>query len=207
MERRLKEYPQCYGCGAENPGGLRLALSLAGGLNEEAGHSVRLSREVENCPEAFEQANQEHGLPCPRQVLTELIDLDRLTRDGDMRLNPELLPGDVINVPRAGVFYVEGMVNKPGAYPLLQDTTVSQALATAGGTDVALAREGGTTVYRKMPDGQRRPIPVRLAKIREGRAVDFLVLEDDLIVVPLSGPKFFVDRVLGLVRVGVNTAY
>jgi acyl-coenzyme A thioesterase PaaI-like protein len=31
VEQRLKEYPLCYGCGAENPGGLRLALSLAGG--------------------------------------------------------------------------------------------------------------------------------------------------------------------------------
>ena len=120
-----------------------------------------------------------------------------------MRLNPELLPGDVINVPRAGVFYVEGMVNKPGAYPLLQDTTVSQALATAGGIDVALAKGGDTTLYRKMADGQRRPIPVKFDQIREGRAEDFLLNEDDLIVVPLSGPKFVVDRVLGLVRVGV----
>ena len=184
------------------------ALSLAGGLNEEAGHNVRLSREIEVCPEAFlqkdgGQANSESLLPCPRQVVTELIDLDRLTRDGDMRLNPELLPGDVINVPRAGVFYVEGMVNKPGAYPLLQDTTVSQALATAGGIDVALAKGGDTTLYRKMADGQRRPIPVRFDQIREGRAEDFLLQEDDLIVVPVSGPKFVVDRVLGLVRVGV----
>jgi hypothetical protein len=58
-------------------------------------------------------------------------------------------------------------------------------------------------LYRKMDDGQRRPMPVRLALIREGRAEDFLLREDDLIVVPLSGPKFVVDRVLGLVRVGV----
>jgi len=44
---------------------------------------------------------------------------------------------------------------------------------------------------------------VKFDQIREGRAEDFLLQEDDLIVVPVSGPKFVVDRVLGLVRVGV----
>lgn len=179
----------------ENPGVVQLrgrktlleALALAGGLNDEAGRTVRLTRQMGD------------------QTLTEVIDLERLARGGDMKLNPVMLPGDVINVPRAGVFYVEGMVNKPGAYPLLQDTSVTQAIATAGGPAIALARESGIVLYRKVEDGQRVPMPVDVAAIRLGEAEDFLVQEDDLVVVPVSGPKFFVDRLLGLVRVGFNT--
>lgn len=181
----------------ENPGVVRLkgrrtlleALGMAGGLNEDAGKSVRLSRAAEN------------------KVYTELIDLDRLVRAGDVQLNPVLMPGDVVNVPRAGVFYVEGMVNEPGAFPLTQQTTVTQAIATAGGPDITMSREGGTTLYRMRDDGTREPIPINIAKIRAGDQDDMLILEDDLIVVPVHGAKFVMNKIAGLFRVGVNAAY
>ncbi len=181
----------------ERPGVLELrgrktlleAISLAGGLNQEAGRSVRLTR------------NNEQG------VQSVLIDLDTLAAKGDLSLNLTLLPGDVISVPRAGIFYVEGTVNKPGAYPLLAATTVSQAIATAGGVDVAVANEPGTTLFRKLDNGQRQPIKIDMDAIREGKAQDFLVQADDVIVVPVSGPLFFVDRLTGLLRVGVNSRF
>jgi polysaccharide export outer membrane protein len=165
------------------------ALGLAGGLNEDAGRSVRLSRQTED------------------QVLTEVIDLERLIRMGDVRLNPVVLPGDVISVPRAGIFYVEGMVNNPGAFPLLQETTVSQAIATAGGPDISTARERATTLYRMRDDGTREAILIDIAEIRSGVQDDMLVMEDDLIVVPVHGPKFVVEKIVGLFRVGINAAY
>lgn len=162
------------------------ALAMAGGLNAEAGRGVRITRQS------------------GAQVQTVLIDLERLARDGDMELNLILLPGDVINVPRAGIFYVEGMVKKPGAYPLLQETTVSQALATAGGPDVALANQGGITLYRKLGDGQREAIRVDVDAIRSGKSEDFVVEEDDVIYVPVSGPKYFIDRVTGRLGLGFS---
>jgi len=178
----------------ENPGVLHLqgrrtlleALALAGGLNNEAGRTVRFRREVGDT------------------VITDFIDLTKLAQEGDVRLNPVLLPNDVVHVPRAGVFYVEGLVNNAGAFPLLQDTTVTQAIATAGGPDVELARMGGTTLFRKRKDGEREAIPVDIAAIRKGTSDDFLVLEDDVIVVPLSHPKYWFDRALGLVRLGIG---
>lgn len=164
------------------------ALAMAGGLDPEAGRSVRLSRSND------------------QEVQSVLIDLDKLAESGDPRLNPSLLPGDVVSVPRAGMFYVEGMVNTPGAYPLLNVTTVSQALVTAGGVRIELSRVGGTTVYRKKADGQREAIEVDLNAIEAGKIPDLPILAEDVIVVPISGPKFFVERVTGLVRVGVNAA-
>ncbi len=180
----------------ERPGVLELrgrktlleALALAGGLNEEAGRTVRITRETGD------------------EYQSVLVDLQQLADNGNIELNVSLLPGDVISVPRAGMFYVEGAVTKPGAYPLHQDTTASQALATAGGIDVALANTGGTTLFRKGEDGARVPIEVDVAAIRAGEVQDFVVEADDVIVVPMSGPKFVLDRVLGLFRIGVRAA-
>ena len=163
------------------------ALALAGGLNAEAGRTVRLTRQSGDAVQSI------------------LIDLDRLAVDGDIRLNLALLPDDVINVPRAGMFYVEGMVRSPGAYPMLSKTTITQAIATAGGIDVAVARTEGTTLYRKSPDGpDREAIELDLAAIRAGRAEDPLVQADDLIVVPVAPSKLVVDRLTGLLRIGTQ---
>ncbi|MBI5506577.1 MAG: SLBB domain-containing protein [Deltaproteobacteria bacterium] len=178
----------------KNPGVLELrgrkslleAVAMSGGLTVDAGRSVRLTRASDN------------GLQ------SVLIDLDQLAESGDMRLNPSLLPGDVINVPKAGIFYVEGMVKKPGAYPLLTATTVTQALVTAGGIDPALARASGTTLYRKRANGQREAIEIDVNDIAAGKLTDTPVQAEDVIVVPVSGPKFVFEQITGLVRVGVN---
>lgn len=163
------------------------ALAMSGGLTPDAGRSVRLTR-----------VGEEH------QVQSLLIDLDQLAESGDARLNPSLLPGDVINVPRAGIFYVEGMVNKAGAYPLLSATTVTQALVTAGGVNTSLSRASGTILYRKLPSGERDAIPIDIDDIQAGKIPDTPVQAEDVIVVPMSGPKFVYTQITGLVRVGVN---
>ena len=43
--------------------------------------------------------------------------------------------GDVINVPPAGMFFVDGAVGSPGSYPLGRHYSLTQALAAAGGVD------------------------------------------------------------------------
>jgi len=168
-------------------GTLLEALSMAGGLSDEAGRMVRLTRYGED------------------EILTHIIDLEQITVNANTGLNPELLPGDVITVPKAGMFYVEGMVTKAGAYPLVQDITVTQAIATAGGIDVRLARDSGTMLLRKQLDGRREAISINIASIHAGKTEDLVVQENDLIIVPVSGPKAVVDSLLGLVRVGVQT--
>jgi len=178
----------------KNPGVLELrgrkslleAVAMSGGLTPDAGRSVRLTRTSD------------------KMVQSLLIDLDQLAETGDARLNPSLLPGDVINVPRAGIFYVEGMVKKPGAYPLLTATTVTQALVTAGGVDVALSRVSGTTLYRKLANGQREAIDIDVGDIAAGKIADMPVQAEDVIVVPVSGAKFVLEQITGLIRFGVN---
>lgn len=160
-------------------------LAMAGGLNKDAGRTVQLTRNVGG------------------EVRTAIIDLDRLSRKGDISLNVTMLPGDVVNVPKAGVFYVEGSVRKPGAYPLIDTVTVTQALATAGGIDPRLGKAGGTTLYRRSKGGEREIIHVDIDAIRKGRAEDILVKEDDVLVVPMSSVKFVVDRFIGSIGMGL----
>ena len=64
-----------------------------------------------------------------------------------------LIAGDVINVPRAEQFSVQGAVRSPGAYRLDPDTSVLEAIAKAGGPN-----ERGSTrrmsIQRKGSDGK-----------------------------------------------------
>lgn len=166
------------------------AIALCGGLTDEASKSIRLTR------------------PTAEGQTSVLIDLDTIAAGLDPAANLVLLPGDVVSVPKAGMFYVEGVVSKPGAYPLLETTTVSEAVATAGGPDTTLANIDGTVLYRKRTDGSREAIPISLASLKDGTAEDFVVQENDVIVVPLSGPKLFFDRVTaGILRVGFSSNF
>jgi hypothetical protein len=82
---------------------------------------------------------------------------------------------------------------------------VSQAVATAGGADRALANLSGTMLYRKMEDGERIAIPINLAQLSRNPSDDFFVQEEDVIVVPISGPRMVWDRFTGgILRVGVS---
>jgi len=71
-----------------------------------------------------------------------------------------LRDGDIINVPSAQRFYMDGQVRNPGYYVLDPGMTVQQAIALAGGlTDRGSDR--GITVTR-LVNGKSTEVPVRL---------------------------------------------
>jgi polysaccharide export outer membrane protein len=61
--------------------------------------------------------------------------------------------GDSVFVPPAPMFYIYGEVRQPGAYPLVPDMTVTQALSLGGGLTVR-GTERGITIERKGKDGR-----------------------------------------------------
>ena len=63
---------------------------------------------------------------------SEVIDLEALF-NGDAKQNPTVANGDTINVPRAPRFYIYGEVQKPGAYRLERNMTLSRAISAGGG--------------------------------------------------------------------------
>ncbi len=65
------------------------------------------------------------------------INLTDLLQTGDRRFNIPLLGGDVVSVPRAGIIYVVGAVNRPGGFVMQNDRdrmTTLKMLSLAGGT-------------------------------------------------------------------------
>ena len=60
----------------------------------------------------------------------------------------------MIEVGRAGTYYVGGDVNKPGSYQLKARTTLSQAHVVAGGLKDT-ADWDDYRLYRTYPDGRR----------------------------------------------------
>lgn len=161
-------------------------IAMAGGLNPAAGKTIHVSRATRD------------------RMETMIVDLDRLAREGDVRLNLAMLPGDVVNVPKAGVVYVEGSVKKPGAYRLRESMTLTQAISMAGGPDDKIADRGGTRLFRSGASGERVEVPIDIGAIDSGRAEDVVLTENDVVVVPMSTTKYVIDRFIGGIGMGLS---
>jgi polysaccharide export outer membrane protein len=94
---------------------LMQALAVAGSPTADASNEVIISRRSD-------KPGQER----------EIIRVNR--RDLELGLKDVVLQdGDVINVPKAQTFFVDGNVRNPGSYVLDPGMTVQQAIALAGG--------------------------------------------------------------------------
>ena len=119
--------------------------------------------------------------------------------------NVDLRPGDTVVVPRAGIVYVLGEVNKPGGYAMNSTGGVSvlQLVAVAGGT-TRVASSGKTRLLRKTNTGFQEQ-QIDLKKLLRGHAKDVAVSDEDILYVPTSGVKRALDA-SALVAVAAGTA-
>ena len=119
--------------------------------------------------------------------------------------NVDLQPGDTVVVPRAGVVYVLGEVNKPGGYVMNSTggVTVLQLVAVAGGT-TRVASAGKTRLLRKTDTGFQEQ-QVDLKKLLRGHTKDVAVSNEDILYVPTSGVKRALDA-SALVAMAAGTA-
>jgi len=143
-------------------------LQTAGGLTEKAGNTVVVSHRGTS------------------DVTTVELPKDPVALAHN---NIELQPGDTVIVPKGGIVYVLGEVNRPGGYVTNTDAqyTVLQVMAAAGGP-THLASESKTTILRRGPDGMQE-IPVPLSKMLQGKKADITVQAEDILFVPSSRMK------------------
>jgi polysaccharide export outer membrane protein len=143
------------------------AISAAGGLTVKAGHTVTVMHA---------------GQPNSEEVIS-------LPDDGTPgKADVMLSPGDTVVVSKTGVVYVMGEVNKPGAFLMENNTTMSllKALALAGSaTKVASLKH--VYIIRKGDDGMTE-IEVRLDKLNRS-VPDVQLRAEDIVFVPLSNIK------------------
>lgn len=163
-------------------------LSQAEGLAEDAG-TVAILRRGDIAMKALQLRSPQGQGAAPRTVN---VDLERLLGSGDASANIDVYPGDRITVPRAGIVYVVGAVNRPGGFPLKtgkQGITVLQALALAEDLKSTAIRERAVIIHGETAGGGRRQIPVNLKKLLAGKAPDPALHAEDILFVPDSSSR------------------
>lgn len=117
-----------------------------------------------------------------------------------------LRPGDSIVVPRAGIVYVLGAVNRPGGYLMQEDgkLNVAEALALSGGT-VLQANTGGLRVIRRNPDGTVLDFPLSYNGIAKGTQTPLLLQAQDIVYVPMSKVKATLSSTAGIISQAATT--
>jgi polysaccharide export outer membrane protein len=191
-------------------------LSMAQGLADDAGDTVLVmhtaaSSEAADFPDrhaakprtvifpaAYELLGQPDG-PKPRQnsnLGTEEIDLKKLLESADSAANVPVGPGDIVKVPRAGIVYVVGEVQKPGGFVLQNNERISvlQAVALAQGFTHTSAIRQARIIRTDSVTGKRTEIPANLAKILAGKAPDTFLQPKDTVFVPNSAAKSVLYR-------------
>ncbi len=113
-----------------------------------------------------------------------------------------------IVVSKAGMVYVLGEVNKPGAFLMEDNTSISvlKATALAGGT-TKLASLKDSMILRKSLEGTTQT-RIPLNKIYHGKAPDLQLHAEDIVFVPLSNVKSYGAMGLqGAIQAAVYSVY
>ena len=145
-------------------------LALAGGLTETADRNIIIER----------RGDPEH--PVNYKVSNDAA--------AAVRSSVVVYPGDTIVVPKAGIVYVLGDVNRPGGIVMDNNTsemTLLQALTLAGGV-ARTAKQGHAKLLRKDATGYHET-QLSLGAIQNGKQQDMALVAGDVLYVPFSYVK------------------
>lgn len=158
-------------------------LSMASGLKDEAADVCYVRRGKE----------------------TIIIDLNELLIKGQANLNIPVFAGDVIHIPKGGIFFMSGAVNAPGPFIIKGTLNLTQAIAMAKGFKYE-AKKDQLRVYRNSGKDTMDFIEVDYDAILMQKVPDIVLKDRDVIIVPGSGTKMFfgglVNTFRGLIRLG-----
>ncbi|MBL8210485.1 MAG: polysaccharide biosynthesis/export family protein [Bryobacterales bacterium] len=164
-------------------------LSMAGGLRNDAGPKVVITREKSNGTIAHSKAQVDGA---SNSVLS--LDLTALFEGASPEDNIQLMPRDIVNVPAAQVVYVIGNVRRAGGFALngRPNLSVVQALALAEGIDPR-ASPSRARILRRDLQGEKQ-ISVNLKAIFAGKSDDVILRPNDVLFVPSSTTKVITTR-------------
>ena len=152
-------------------------LSAASGLSQSAGRLVNV----------FHRNDPDAAHP---------VVLDPGGTDSGADHNPELQPGDTVQVSRAGLVYVIGDVVRPGGFPVdpAQGLTVVQALSLAWGPSQNAAT--GRALLIREQKGGRTLTTLNLGRMLHGQEPDQPIRDRDILFVPDSTAKNLWNKTL-----------
>jgi polysaccharide export outer membrane protein len=103
----------------------------------------------------------------------------------------QIEPGDTVLIPRAGIVYVLGDVNRPGAF-VMQDNgkvTLLQAISYASGVK-RTGSEKKTRLIHQTASGFQE-VQVDVKRMLEGKDSDIPLQPNDIVYIPVSTAKSF----------------
>lgn len=169
-------------------------LSLAGGIRQDAGYSVRITRQVEwGC------------IPLPGAKLDASgkfsvaeVDLKKIMEAKDPGENIQIFPHDVISVPKAEMVYVIGEVRRSGGFVLGEHQSISvlQALSMAEGLNTTADTRHSRILRLNHDADQREELPVDVKDLLAGKRKDVNLQADDILFIPGSTGKKVALRTL-----------
>ncbi|MAE66634.1 MAG: hypothetical protein CMJ18_20390 [Phycisphaeraceae bacterium] len=126
------------------------------------------------------------------EVVQRVIEIPyHLLRQGDLRYNVVIRPGDIIRVPdqEAGSVFIFGAIGRPGTYglPGTERLTLKQLVAAAGGFG-PVAIPDRVDLVRRIGDDHEATVRLNLRQIFHGNEPDIFLKTDDLINVGTNLP-------------------
>jgi polysaccharide export outer membrane protein len=180
-------------------------LALAGGMRQDAGYSIRITREVEwGC------------LPLPNahldssgQFSVAEVNVAEIMEAKNPEDNIQIFPHDIISVPKAEMVYVIGEVKRSGGFVLGEHQSISvlQALSLAEGLN-GTADTRHARILRLQHDADRREeLAVDVKGVLTGKKPDITLQGDDILFIPGStGKKAALRTLEAAIQTGTGLA-
>jgi polysaccharide export outer membrane protein len=161
-------------------------ISEAGGLKNEAGNAIKITRRKENGPLPLADS----GLDPGGQYYVGEVNLRSVMTARNPVENILIQPNDVISVPKADLIYVVGSVKKSGGFVLSERDHISvlQAISMAEGLEQT-AGSANARIIRSIEGQARQEIPVDVKKILAGKTNDVPLIANDILFIPNSTTK------------------
>ncbi len=166
------------------PQSLTEVLSLAGGLKNDAGYRITITRKDRYGKLPLKNVR----LDPANKTSTGEISVSNIVEARHPEENIEIYPYDVVTVPRAKLIYIMGEVRKPGGFTLNEHDSVPvlQALAMAEGLTPAASKKH-TIIMREEPgQDHRSEIPLDLTRVMKGKNPELTLQSNDILYVPNS---------------------
>ena len=168
-------------------------LATAGGISDDAGADVIITRANPiNLPQVKEVSDTT-STSATGSSHTITIRIQDLLESGNTDYNIQIVGGDIVSVPRAGIVYVLGFgITQPGGYVLQghgEQVTVLKAVALARGLTYYAKADQAVIMRTNKVSGKRDEIPVHLKQIQNHKADDIPLQSNDVLYVPDSRGK------------------
>jgi polysaccharide export outer membrane protein len=162
-------------------------LAMAGGIRQDAGYSIRITRQLEwgciSLPGAQLDASGKYSVA--------EVNLRKIMDAKTPEENIQIFPHDVISVPKAEMVYVIGEVKRSGGFVLGEHQSISvlQALSMAEGLNTGADPRHAKILRLKSDADQRVEVAVDVKDALNGKKPDMPLQGEDILFIPGSTGK------------------